>query len=113
MIGGPSLFIHSAWNNPPGTVRRLFILGAGFSKHADGTMPIASELTPCVLDATGLRSLPASTLESALAYLAEEHPFDRAEEPHRRRFMLVQAIRAIADYVAERQDRALDAGRPR
>jgi hypothetical protein len=76
VIGGPSMFIHSAWNNPGQVKRRLFILGAGFSKAAYDQMSIASALEPSVLKATGLRALPTPSLESTLAYLAEEHPFD-------------------------------------
>ena len=106
------MFIHSAWGNPEGSPRRLFILGAGFSKQAFPAMPIAAELEGPVREATGLRSMPTSSLESTLAYLAEEHPFDRADEPHRRRLMMVHAIRAIGEFIALRQDEALAVGLP-
>ena len=112
VIGGPSMFIHSAWNNPHGLKRRLFILGAGFSKAAYEPMPIATALEPSVLEATGMQALPTPNVESTLAYLADDHPFDRAVEPHQRRLMLVRAIRAIAEYIAIHQGAGLLQGLP-
>lgn len=106
------MFIHSAWNIPAPAKHRLFVLGAGFSKAAFDPMPVAAALEASVLEATGLGALPTPSLESTLAYLAEEHPFDRADEPPRRRLMMVQAIRAIAHYIAVRQDEGLADGLP-
>ncbi len=85
VMGGPSMTVLNRWLTPEGSPQRLFIVGAGLSRAAQPSMPLVVDLVSKVLSAASVEALPTSDLESALAYWAQDHPFDRAHEPYERR----------------------------
>jgi hypothetical protein len=104
-LPGPetSLFSNARpWSNRH--VRRLFIVGAGFSKALYEEMPLANELVAALKSKGFGKAIVTGALETSLAFLAEPHPFDRGAEPYERQALLTKALQAIAEVIAEKSE---------
>jgi hypothetical protein len=85
-------------------VRRVFIVGAGFSKSLYDGMPLASELVNELKKRDLGNAIVTGSLETSLAFLAESHPFDRGPEPYERQALLAKVLQAIAEVIAEKSE---------
>jgi hypothetical protein len=89
------------------TIKRLFIVGAGLSKAVHEPMPLANELVETLKSHDLSAAMVTGNLETSLAYLAQEHPFDRAPELYERKALLQRAVQVIAENIAKVQAEAL------
>ncbi len=91
----------------------VFLLGAGFSRAVSPQMPLLSDL----LEPIRARMRPkhhgydetpfiAQSLELALSYLLQEHPWLQAPDHLRNRALGIELSQSIADVVRERQEAA-------
>lgn len=95
------------------TVRRVFILGAGFSKAVSPTMPTADELGCKVLDALQERGetlptqLTRGCFEDWLSRLAENQPDLWEEENHHNRGYFSRISRTIGEILDASEKQAI------
>jgi hypothetical protein len=107
-----------SYNNGPGLLfpppvpwakhgqKRLFIVGAGLSKAVEPSMPTAAELVEALQHEQLGHAVVTGNLETSLAYLAGNHPFDRAAEAWERKALLDRCIGVIAKTIAKRSEKA-------
>lgn len=97
-------------------VKRVLILGSGFSKAIFPVMPLVGDLRECLQAIEALRQEPfasmASEPELLLSHLALSQPWRSAAEGLSDRALFVQAQKRLADYIANCEAEAFQAPAP-
>jgi hypothetical protein len=97
-------------------LKRVLILGSGFSKAIFPVMPLVGDLSGCLQDIEALRQEPyasmASEPELLLSHLALSQPWRSAAEGLSDRALFVQAQTRLADYIANCETKAFQAPAP-